>query len=71
MSSGKSQHPNKPINTTLILRSSIAKYPLQNKGIYKNLPQFDPDVKGLTAIVTGANGTTTLPKNVPKELSER
>lgn len=36
--------------------TKIAKYPLQNKGIYKNLPQFDPEVKGLTAIVTGANG---------------
>jgi nucleoside-diphosphate-sugar epimerase len=30
--------------------------PLQNKGIYKNLPSFDPNIKGLTAIVTGANG---------------
>ncbi len=30
--------------------------PLQDKGIFKNLPTFSPDVKGLTAIVTGANG---------------
>ena len=30
--------------------------PLQNKGIYRNLPTFSPDIKGLTAIVTGANG---------------
>lgn len=30
--------------------------PLQNKGIFKNLPSFSPDIKGLTAIVTGANG---------------
>ncbi len=30
--------------------------PLQNKGIFKNLPSFDPEIKGLTAIVTGANG---------------
>jgi hypothetical protein len=30
--------------------------PLQNKGIYKNLPSFSSDIKGLTAIVTGANG---------------
>ncbi|KAK5168807.1 uncharacterized protein LTR77_006116 [Saxophila tyrrhenica] len=29
---------------------------LQNKGIYRNLPSFSPDIKGLTAIVTGANG---------------
>ncbi|RDW63746.1 hypothetical protein BP6252_11291 [Coleophoma cylindrospora] len=31
-------------------------YPLRNRGIYKNLPVFDPSVKGLTAMVTGANG---------------
>lgn len=30
--------------------------PLQNKGIFRNLPSFSPDIKGLTAIVTGANG---------------
>lgn len=29
---------------------------VQNKGIFKNLPSFSPDIKGLTAIVTGANG---------------
>jgi nucleoside-diphosphate-sugar epimerase len=31
-------------------------YPLQNKGIHHNLPQFDPSLQGLTAIITGANG---------------
>ncbi|KAK0821062.1 hypothetical protein LTR75_001132 [Friedmanniomyces endolithicus] len=30
--------------------------PLQNKGIFHNLPTFSPDLKDLTAIVTGANG---------------
>ena len=30
--------------------------PLRNKGIYHNLPSFLPDIKDLTAIVTGANG---------------
>lgn len=30
--------------------------PVQKKGIYNNLPTFSPDLKGLTAIVTGANG---------------
>ncbi|KAK5456958.1 hypothetical protein LTS15_004738 [Exophiala xenobiotica] len=32
------------------------RYPVQHKGIYHNLPTFDPSLKGLTAIVTGANG---------------
>ncbi|EMC97065.1 hypothetical protein BAUCODRAFT_32808 [Baudoinia panamericana UAMH 10762] len=32
------------------------RYPLHNVGIYRNLPQFDPHIKGLKAIVTGANG---------------
>jgi len=32
------------------------RYPLQSKGIYHNLPTFDPNIKGLTAVVTGANG---------------
>jgi nucleoside-diphosphate-sugar epimerase len=32
------------------------RYPLHHRGIYKNLPTFDPSIKGLTAIVTGANG---------------
>ncbi|KAL6252405.1 hypothetical protein RBB50_000124 [Rhinocladiella similis] len=32
------------------------RYPIQHKGIYHNLPTFDPSLKGLTAIVTGANG---------------
>lgn len=31
-------------------------YPVQHKGIYHNLPTFDPSIKNLTAIVTGANG---------------
>lgn len=31
-------------------------YPLRNSGIYHNLPQFDPSIKDLTAMVTGANG---------------
>jgi hypothetical protein len=30
--------------------------PLKHSGIFKNLPTFSPDIKGLTAIVTGANG---------------
>ena len=33
-----------------------AALPLVNKGIFHNLPTFSPDIKGLTAIVTGANG---------------
>lgn len=32
------------------------RYPVQHKGIYHNLPTFDPSIKNLTAIVTGANG---------------
>lgn len=31
-------------------------YPLRQIGIYHNLPNFDPSIKGLTAIITGANG---------------
>ena len=31
-------------------------HPLHNSGIYHNLPSFDPSIKDLTAIVTGANG---------------
>jgi len=30
--------------------------PLRQIGIYHNLPDFDPSLKGLTAIITGANG---------------
>jgi len=30
--------------------------PVQTKGIFHSLPTFSPDLKGLTAIVTGANG---------------
>lgn len=30
--------------------------PLRQNGIYHNLPDFDPSLKGLTAIITGANG---------------
>lgn len=32
------------------------KLPLRNVGIFRNLPQFDASIKGLTAVVTGANG---------------
>lgn len=32
------------------------RYPLHNRGIYRNLPTFDPSITGLKAIVTGANG---------------
>lgn len=32
------------------------KLPLRQIGIYHNLPDFDPSIKGLTAIITGANG---------------
>lgn len=32
------------------------RYPLRNSGIYHNLPTFDPSLKDLTAIITGANG---------------
>ncbi|KAK4497985.1 hypothetical protein PRZ48_010641 [Zasmidium cellare] len=30
--------------------------PLQTNGIFRNLPTFDPSIKGKTALVTGANG---------------
>jgi hypothetical protein len=30
--------------------------PLHSNGIFKNLPTFSPEIQGLTAIVTGANG---------------
>ena len=30
--------------------------PLQTKGIFRNLPTFDPSIQGKTALVTGANG---------------
>lgn len=30
--------------------------PLQTKGIFHNLPTFDPSIKGKVALVTGANG---------------
>lgn len=33
-----------------------ASLPLQTKGIFRNLPTFSPDITGLTALVTGANG---------------
>nr|OQO18335.1 hypothetical protein B0A51_13730 [Rachicladosporium sp. CCFEE 5018] len=35
---------------------SSSDYPLHTKGIFKSLPTFSPDLKDLTAIVTGANG---------------
>ena len=31
-------------------------YPLRQSGIYRNLPNFDPSIKGLTAIIVGATG---------------
>lgn len=30
--------------------------PLQTRGIFHNLPTFDPAIRGKTALVTGANG---------------
>ena len=33
-----------------------ASQPVRTSGIYHSLPTFDPSIKGLTAIVTGANG---------------
>ncbi|KAK6215899.1 hypothetical protein LQW54_004079 [Pestalotiopsis sp. IQ-011] len=36
--------------------SSSRDYPLRVSGIYRNLPQFGPEVNGLTAIVCGASG---------------
>ncbi|KAK0937762.1 hypothetical protein LTR29_010656 [Friedmanniomyces endolithicus] len=38
------------------MASGSEQLPLQNKGIFHNLPTFSPDFKDLTAIVTGANG---------------
>ncbi|OAP55594.1 hypothetical protein AYL99_10567 [Fonsecaea erecta] len=35
---------------------SSANYPCRDSGIYHNLPQFDPKLTGLTALITGANG---------------
>ncbi|KAG4073566.1 hypothetical protein HA402_000790 [Bradysia odoriphaga] len=35
---------------------SSQNYPLRRSGIYHNLPTFDPNIKGLKAIITGANG---------------
>ncbi|KAJ9621050.1 hypothetical protein H2204_012031 [Knufia peltigerae] len=35
---------------------SSEEYPVRNVGIYHNLPQFDPQLSGLTALITGANG---------------
>ncbi|KEQ88158.1 hypothetical protein M438DRAFT_361540 [Aureobasidium pullulans EXF-150] len=31
-------------------------YPLRSSGIYRNLPTFDPSIKGLNAVVVGATG---------------
>jgi len=31
-------------------------FPVYNRGIYHNLPTFDPSIRNLSAIVTGANG---------------
>ncbi|KAF5576604.1 NAD dependent epimerase dehydratase family [Fusarium pseudocircinatum] len=35
---------------------SANQFPVQQKGIYRNLPTFDPSITGLTAIVPGATG---------------
>ncbi|CAJ0554475.1 Ff.00g129880.m01.CDS01 [Fusarium sp. VM40] len=35
---------------------SSQQYPLRQSGIYRNLPQFDPSIKGLSAIICGASG---------------
>lgn len=32
------------------------RFPVHDKGIFHNLPTFDPSITGLTAIITGANG---------------
>lgn len=51
MPSAHSQHlPHK------MSSSSSSSLPLQNKGIFHNLPTFDPTIKNKTALVTGANG---------------
>ncbi|CAG9955304.1 unnamed protein product [Clonostachys rosea f. rosea IK726] len=35
---------------------SSADYPLRQCGIYRNLPNFDPSIRNLNAIITGSNG---------------
>lgn len=35
---------------------SSESFSLRNSGIYRNLPQFDPSIKGLTAIICGVSG---------------
>ncbi|KAH7141678.1 hypothetical protein EDB81DRAFT_898904 [Dactylonectria macrodidyma] len=35
---------------------SSEKYHLRQSGIYRNLPQFDPSIKGLSAIICGVSG---------------
>jgi nucleoside-diphosphate-sugar epimerase len=35
---------------------SSESYPVRNIGIYHSLPTFDPSIRGLTAVITGANG---------------
>lgn len=35
---------------------SSSQYPLRQSGIYRNLPSFDPSIKGLNALVLGATG---------------
>ncbi|PPJ54556.1 hypothetical protein CBER1_06642 [Cercospora berteroae] len=35
---------------------SSANYPLRNSGIYRNIPTFDPSIKGLTALICGGSG---------------
>ncbi|GAP92498.1 putative NAD dependent epimerase dehydratase [Rosellinia necatrix] len=35
---------------------SSAEYPLRQCGIYRNIPDFDPSIKDLSAVICGANG---------------
>lgn len=35
---------------------SSENYPLRRSGIYRNLPTFDPSIKGLKAMIVGATG---------------
>ncbi|CAG9989219.1 unnamed protein product [Clonostachys byssicola] len=48
---------NKEAPTTIILINMSSRLqPLRNSGLFRNLPQFGPEVGGLTAIVCGASG---------------
>ena len=48
--------PNFLIASTPTTIMSSEQYPLRQSGIYRNLPNFDPAIKDLTAIVVGATG---------------